>query len=332
MARLVFLGTPDAAVEPLRTLVDAGHDVVMVVSRPDKRRGRGGSLHPSPVKAAAIELGLEVTDILDDILAVSAELGVVVAYGRIIPEAVLDNLPMVNLHFSLLPRWRGAAPVERAILEGDAETGVCLMAVEAGLDTGGIYAQSDTTIGDDETVEELRSRLVVMGSRLLEEHLKDGIAGLPIARDQRGSPSYAEKILPAEHEIHWDQPAVQIHRVVRLGRAWTTFRGRRLRILRATEAPIGAATEMTTETMTEMASGMATEMATGTGDPEPAAIVIGETPADRRAPGTLEATTVTTGSEARIRMVTVQPEGRRPMDAQDWLRGVRPMPDERLGA
>ncbi len=316
MARLVFLGTPDAAVEPLRTLVDAGHDVVLVVSRPDKRRGRGGSLHPSPVKAAAVELGLEVTDRLGDILAVSAELGVVVAYGRIIPEAVLDHLPMVNLHFSLLPRWRGAAPVERAILEGDAETGVCLMAVEAGLDTGGIYAQSDTTIDDDETVDELRSRLVAMGSRLLEEHLKDGIAGLSIARDQRGTPSYAEKILAAEHEIHWDQPAVQIHRVVRLGRAWTTFRGRRLRILRATEAPIGAATEMTT----------------GTEDPDAVAVVSGETPVERRAPGTLEATTVTTGSEARIRMVTVQPEGRRPMDAQDWLRGVRPMPNERLGA
>ena len=327
MARLVFLGTPDAALEPLRTLVDAGHDVVLVVSRPDKRRGRGGSLHPSPVKAAALELGLEVTDRLDDILAVSAELGVVVAYGPIIPEAVLDRLPMVNLHFSLLPRWRGAAPVERAILEGDAETGVCLMAVEAGLDTGGIYAESDTTIGDDETVEELRSRLVDMGCRLLQEHLKDGIAGLPVARDQRGRPSYAEKILPAEHEIHWDQPAVQIHRVIRLGRAWTTFRGRRLRILRATESPIGPPTEAATEAPTEAATGMAT----GTVDPE-AVTGVGETPVHRPDPGTLEATTVTTGSEARIRLVTVQPEGRRPMDAHDWLRGVRPAPDERLGA
>ncbi len=155
MARLVFLGTPEAAVQPLRTLVRAGHDVALVVTRPDKRRGRGAALVPSPVKAAATELGLPVTDSLDDAVGVGAELGVVVAYGRIIPVAVLDRLPMVNLHFSLLPRWRGAAPVERAILEGDAETGVCLMAVEAGLDTGAIYAEVATAIDEDETADEL---------------------------------------------------------------------------------------------------------------------------------------------------------------------------------
>ena len=131
MARLVFLGTPEAAVAPLRTLVSAGHDVALVVSRADKRRGRGSGLVPSPVKSAALDLGLAVTDDLAACHAVGAELGVVVAYGRIIPVAMLDRLPMVNLHFSLLPRWRGAAPVERALLEGDAETGVCLMAVEA---------------------------------------------------------------------------------------------------------------------------------------------------------------------------------------------------------
>ena len=124
MARLVFLGTPEAAVAPLHTLVDAGHDVALVVTRTDKRRGRGSGLVPSPVKAAALELGLPVTASLDDIPDTGAELGVVVAFGRIIPVSILDRVPMVNLHFSLLPRWRGAAPVERAILEGDAETGV----------------------------------------------------------------------------------------------------------------------------------------------------------------------------------------------------------------
>jgi methionyl-tRNA formyltransferase len=312
MARLVFLGTPEAAVPPLRTLVDAGHDVALVVSRPDKRRGRGASLQPSPVKVAARELGLEVTDSLNDVLEVSAELGVVVAYGRIIPVAVLDHLPMVNLHFSLLPRWRGAAPVERAILEGDAETGVCLMAVEAGLDTGGIYAESDTTIGDDETADELRSRLVLMGCDLLETYLKEGIAGLPIARDQKGRPSYAEKILPAEHEIHWDQPAAQIHRVIRLGRAWTTFRGRRIRILRATEVPGGS----------PLGNGDAGESSAGSGGVR----------GDRALPGVLDGATVTTGGESRIRLISLQPEGKRPMGADDWLRGVRPEPNERLGA
>jgi len=297
MARLVFLGTPDVAVAPLRTLVDAGHDVALVVSRPDKRRGRGASLVPSPVKAAALELGLDITDSLDDVPGVGAELGVVVAYGRIIPTAVLDQVPMVNLHFSLLPRWRGAAPVERAILEGDAETGVCLMAVEAGLDTGGIYAESDTVIGDDETADELRARLVVMGCRLLEHHLGSGFAGLPVARDQVGQPSYAEKILPVEHRIHWEQDAVQIHRVIRLGRAWTTFRGRRLRILRAAVQPDG-----------------------------PSAGSDGAGP-----PGKLEEGTVTAGDGARLCLLTVQPEGGRPMDVGDWLRGSRPERNERLG-
>ena len=107
MARLVYLGTPDAAVPPLRTLVDAGHDVALVVSRPDKRRGRGGALVPSPVKAAALDLGLTVTDDLAEATGVGAELGVVVAYGRIIPESVLEQLAMVNLHFSLLPQVAG---------------------------------------------------------------------------------------------------------------------------------------------------------------------------------------------------------------------------------
>ncbi|MBF6556131.1 MAG: methionyl-tRNA formyltransferase [Acidimicrobiales bacterium] len=311
MARLVYLGTPATAVAPLHTLVDAGHDVALVVTRADKRRGRGNEVLPSPVKAAAHQLGLPVTDRLDDVLAVGAELGVVVAYGRIIPAAVLDHLPMVNLHFSLLPRWRGAAPVERAILEGDAETGVCLMAVAAGLDTGGIYAECDTLIDDDETVDELRSRLVAMGCDLLEEHLKGGVAGLPLARDQIGVPSYAEKILPHEYEIVWDQPAVQIHRVIRLGRAWTTFRGRRLRILRATEAPGG------------MPVG---EPATTGGAPGPGAAV-----GAGSVPGALDGPTVTTGSESRIRLITVQPEGKRRLEVQDWLRGVRPGPHERLG-
>ena len=146
---------------------------------------------------------------------------------------------MVNLHFSLLPRWRGAAPVERAILEGDAETGVCLMAVEAGLDTGGIYAELDTAIGEEETADELRTRLVVMGCRLLADHL-----GRRARRDCRSpatrsaSPPTPRRSIPSELELRWEQPGHQIRRVIRLGRAWTTFRGRRLNILRATGAPV----------------------------------------------------------------------------------------------
>jgi methionyl-tRNA formyltransferase len=297
VARLVYLGTPDAAVAPLRTLVAAGHDVALVVSRPDKRRGRGGALTPSPVKAAALGLGLTVTDDLAEATTVGAELGVVVAYGRIIPVGVLDALAMVNLHFSLLPRWRGAAPVERALLEGDAETGVCLMAVEAGLDTGAVYAVEATGIDPDETVDELRGRLVAIGCRMLEEYLADGRAGLPTPHEQAGNPTYADKLLAHEFELDWTRSALHLRRVVRLGRAWTTFRGRRLRVLSATAvAPDDP------------------------GAPGPLA------------PGELAGTVVGAGEGSRLALVTVQPEGKRPMDADAWLHGVRPRPDERLGA
>jgi methionyl-tRNA formyltransferase len=228
--RLVFLGTPEAAVPPLRALLEAGFEVPLVVSQPDRKRGRGGALSPSPVKAAALELGLPVTDRVDDVLDIRADLGVVVAYGRLIKPHVLDRLPMVNLHFSLLPRWRGAAPVERAILAGDPETGVCVMALEEGLDTGGVYARRVVPIGDEETAGALRRRLVEVGTELLVATLSEGL-GEP--EPQVGEPVYAAKIDPAELEIDWTEPAVAVHRLVRLGRAWTTFRGRRLKVLAA---------------------------------------------------------------------------------------------------
>ncbi len=219
-------------------LVEAGHDIALVVSRPDKKRGRGGALVPSPVKTAAEELGLPVTDRVDDVLEAGAELGVVVAYGRLIKPHILAVLPMVNLHFSLLPRWRGAAPVERAILAGDTETGVCLMAVEAGLDTGPVYRCERVDIGTEETADELRARLATIGARLLVEELDTGLGS---ATRQEGAAAYAAKLDPEELRLDWSRPAEDLHRVVRLGRAWTTFRGRRLRVLRATVAEAGPA-------------------------------------------------------------------------------------------
>jgi methionyl-tRNA formyltransferase len=227
--RLVFLGTPDVAVRPLRALHDAGFEIPLVVSRADKRRGRGGALVPSPVKQLATELGIPVTDQVDDVLGVGADVGVVVAFGRIIKPHVLAALPMVNVHFSLLPRWRGAAPVERAILAGDRETGVCIMDVEEGLDTGGVYACEAVTIGDDETLDELRARLVSIGTELLLDVLRDG---LDEPRPQEGEPTYADKVDPAELHLEWTQTAREVHAHVRLGDAWTTFRGKRLKVWR----------------------------------------------------------------------------------------------------
>jgi methionyl-tRNA formyltransferase len=221
-------------VPTLRGLVAAGHDVALVVSRADKRRGRGGTPTPSPVKAAALELGLPVGESPDDVVGAGVELGVVVAYGRIIRPPLLGSIPLVNVHFSLLPRWRGAAPVERAILAGDEVTGVCVMGLEAGLDTGPVYRRAETPIGADETVGQLRDRLADLGRDLLVAALADGL-GDP--DPQSGDPTYAEKITPAELRIDWATPAAEILRVVRLERAWTTWKGKRLLVLAAAPAP-----------------------------------------------------------------------------------------------
>ena len=232
--KLVFLGTPDMAVPPLRALVDAGHEVVLVVTRADKRRGRGGATTPSPVKAAALELGLPVTHQVDDVLGAAeqgAELGVVVAFGQIIKPHVLAALPMINLHFSLLPRWRGAAPVERAMLAGDDLTGVCVMRVEEGLDTGGVYAVRRVPISDTVTAAELRAELVTAGTEALVETLSAPVAEwIGEAYPQEGEATYAEKFTPDEFEIDWAVPVVDIHRLIRVGGAWTTFRSKRLKI------------------------------------------------------------------------------------------------------
>jgi methionyl-tRNA formyltransferase len=272
----------------LRAIVDAGHEVGLVVTRPDKRRGRHEPPRPSPVKAVALELGLPVATRAEDALAVGAELGVVVAYGRIIKNEVLEHLPLVNAHFSLLPRWRGAAPVERAILAGDTVTGVCLMAIDEGLDTGPVYRCEQVAIGPEETAAELRSQLATLGASLLVAALATGL-GEPVP--QHGEPTYAQKIEPADLFLDWQRPAVELHRVVRLGRAWTTWRGRRLLVLaaRVSDRPDGA-----------------------------------------RAPGQLQGDVVVTG-QGGLRLVTVQPEGRGPMAAADWLRGARPRLNESVG-
>ena len=233
--KLVYLGTPDIAVPPLRALADAGHEIVLVVTRADKRRGRGGSVTPSPVKAAALELGLPVSHSVDDVLDAvrddGAELGVVVAFGQIVKPHVLDRIRMVNLHFSLLPRWRGAAPVERALLAGDPVTGVCVMALEEGLDTGGVYARRDVPIGAETTAAELRSELVDVGTSLLVDTLDRPLdAWIDHPEPQVGDITYASKFASADFEIDWSLPAADVHRLIRVGGAWTTFRGKRLKI------------------------------------------------------------------------------------------------------
>jgi methionyl-tRNA formyltransferase len=290
--RLVYLGTPQIAVPPLQAIVAAGHDVALVVTRDDRRRGRGSAVLPSPVKATALELGLPVTSRIDDLLSLDGdrrpELGVVVAYGRLIKPHILDALPMINVHFSLLPRWRGAAPVERALLAGDDVTGVCVMAVEEGLDTGGVYARREVPIGARTTAAELRSQLVDVGTQLLLDVLA---RPLPAPEPQHGETTYAAKIEPFELEVDWNSPAVDVDRWVRVGGAWTTFRGRRIKLHEVAVTP-------------------------EPGEP-------GRLAAD--------GSTVGTGAGS-VLLVTVQPEGRPPMPWRAFANGARPRPGEALGA
>jgi methionyl-tRNA formyltransferase len=290
--KLAFLGTPPVAAGTLQALVSAGHDVRLVVTRPDTRRGRGPGETPSAVKKAALELGLPVSHKPADVTACGAELGVVVAYGRLIKHEVLAVLPMVNVHFSLLPRWRGAAPVERALLAGDAETGVCIMALEEGLDTGPVFDRAAVPIEPEETAAELRQRLGEVGNRLLLHRLEVGLSG---AQPQQGEVTYAAKLAPAELELDFAQPAEVCLRLVRVGRAWSTWRGKRLLVHRA--RALGG----------------------------PDRLAVGEL-----APGEIEGNMVGTG-DGLLELVVVQPEGKPAMAGTAWARGARPSVGERLG-
>jgi methionyl-tRNA formyltransferase len=241
--RLVYFGTPAASVPPLRALQRAGHEIAFVVTQPDRRRGRGNAVVPSPVKEAAVELGLPVLtprrarEVIDEVASRGAELGVVVAFGQLLPAALLDALPrgFVNVHFSLLPRWRGAAPVERALLAGDTETGVTIMQLDEGLDTGPVYSRAITRIGPDETAGDVTTALVLLGADLLVATLPEIPTRAP--EPQQGEPTYADKLTVEEFELHFDAPVDELVRMVRAGNprpgAWTTVHGARVKVWRA---------------------------------------------------------------------------------------------------
>lgn len=300
--RIVYLGTPELAVAPLDALLAAGVEVALVVTRPDVRRGRGSATTPSPVKARALARGIPVTSDVHDVLGLADAgpiAGVVVAFGERIPDEVLARVPMLNLHFSLLPRWRGAAPVERAILAGDAETGACVMSVVPEMDAGPVHASARTAIGPGDTTESLRSRLLALGVPLLVAAVRDGVGeGEP----QRGAPVHAAKIRAADLRLDWSRPAVELARVVRVGGAYATLpSGARLGVRSASAGAVDAAMR-------------------------------------DAAPGTLGVGTVDGGDAILVRvgdgvlaLREVQPEGRGAMDAGAWWRGARLAPGDRLG-
>ncbi|MDG2454130.1 MAG: methionyl-tRNA formyltransferase, partial [Paracoccaceae bacterium] len=221
--RVIFMGTPDFSVPVLDALVEAGHDVVAAYCQPPRPAGRGKKDRPSPVQARAEALGIEVRhpvsikgpQELADFAALEADIAVVVAYGLILPQAVLDapKWGCLNIHASLLPRWRGAAPIHRAILAGDAETGVCIMQMEAGLDTGPVLSRESFAIGDEETTGELHDRLSALGARMIVDALaRDDV--MAVSQDAEGV-TYAAKIDKAEARVDWAAPAAVVDRQIR---------------------------------------------------------------------------------------------------------------------
>lgn len=306
--RVVFMGTPEAAVPSLHAVAEA-QDVVAVYTQPDRPKGRGRREAPSPVKVAAHHLGLEVaeprnlrsTEEVHRLRAYRPDVVAVVAFGQILTPEILEvpELGCVNVHFSLLPRWRGAAPVERAILAGDAVTGVTTMLMDPGLDTGPVLLTASEPIRDDDTGGSLTERLAGLGATLLVRTLEGLQGGTLAPRPQPDDgATYAQKIQAPEGELDFSEPAEDLARRVRALHphpgAYTSFRGKRLKIW--TAVPEG-------------------------GEGTPGEIV------EVAEPGPL----VACGS-GRLRLDEVQPEGKRRMSGQDFVRGYRPETGEVLGA
>lgn len=301
--RVVFAGTPEVALPSLRALIDSPHEVSAVVTRPDARVGRGRRLRFSPVKEMALEAGIEVLtpqrasdpEFLTRLAELAPDTCPVVAYGEIVPAAALaiPRHGWVNLHFSLLPAWRGAAPVQHAVIAGDAQTGATTFRLEEGLDTGPILGMLRTPVGARETSGELLQRLAKDGAALLLEsldRLADGTATFT-AQPAEGI-SYAPKISVADARVDWGATSARIDAHVRgctpAPGAWTMFRGERVKVF-----PV---------TTTDGAS--------------PSVVEPGRITATKR---TVQ---VMTG-DGTVELDRVQPSGKKPMDAADWARGVR---------
>lgn len=221
--KIVFAGTPQFAALALRAILAAGHQVALVLTQPDRTAGRGLALHASAVKALALASGIEVFQpqslrdpaAQESLRAVGTDVFIVAAYGLILPQAVLDmpRFGCINIHASLLPRWRGAAPIQRAILAGDSQTGVCIMQMEAGLDTGPVLLSENLPIAADDNTASLHDKLAALGARLIVEAL--GKLPLPRCPQADSGITYASKIEKAEAPLDWRLPAVQLARQVR---------------------------------------------------------------------------------------------------------------------
>ena len=308
--RLVFAGTPAVAVPSLDAIAASGHDLVAVVTRPDAPAGRGRRLVRSPAAAWADERGIEVLtperprepEFQDRLRQLAPDCVPVVAYGALVPPSALE-IPQhgwVNLHFSLLPAWRGAAPVQHAIMAGDELTGAATFQLEAGLDTGPVFGVVTEPIGPRDTAGDLLGRLAVSGAGLLVATL-DGIADGSLRAEPQPAEgiSLAPRIETVDARVDWTLPAHVVDRRVRgvtpAPGAWTTWRGDRLRL-----GPVEPRRDRTDLSPAQLST-------------EPDGVLVGT-------------------SGGAVRLGSVQPAGKRVLPAEDWARGARPRPDERLGA
>ncbi|MBU3058592.1 methionyl-tRNA formyltransferase [Pseudomonas indica] len=246
--RIVFAGTPEFAAEHLKALLDTPHRIVAVYTQPDRPAGRGQKLMPSPVKQLAVQHDIPVLqpktlrdpDAQAELAALQPDLMVVVAYGLILPQAVLDIPPLgcINSHASLLPRWRGAAPIQRAVEAGDAESGVTVMRMEAGLDTGPMLLKASTPIEAGDTGGSLHERLAALGSKAVTEAVDALAAGTLVGEVQDDAlATYAHKLNKDEARLDWSRPAVELERRIRAFMPWpvchTTLNGETLKVLAA---------------------------------------------------------------------------------------------------
>ncbi len=290
--KIVFMGSPDFSVPVLEALIAAGHEIVAVYCQPPRPAGRGKKDRPTPVQARAEELGLMVRhpkslrndEAQAEFAALNADIGVVVAYGLILPQTILDAPARgcLNIHASLLPRWRGAAPIHRAIMAGDHETGVCIMQMDAGLDTGAVLNRHAIEIDPEETTGSLHDRLSELGARAITEALENLDTLTPDPQPETGV-TYAEKIDKAEARVDWSKPADEVSRLIRglspFPGAWCEMDGERVKLLGA-------------------------RLVAGTGSP-------GEV---------LAPLTVACGSGA-VEITKAQRPGKRAMEAGEFLRG-----------
>lgn len=311
--QLVFAGTPEVALPSLEALLASDHEVVAVITRPDAPSGRGRSLKPSPVAARALELGIEVLrparprdpDFVARLTKIAPDCAPVVAYGALIPQHVIDipTYGWVNLHFSLLPAWRGAAPVQHAVLHGDAVTGASTFQLVAALDAGPVFGTVTDTVGPTDTSGDLLTRLAQSGAQLLRTTMDDLAAGTARSVEQpTDGITLAPKLTVEDGRVDWSADAVVIDRLVRgcspAPGAWTTFRGERLKVLTARPGEPG---EPGQETLT---------------------------------PGMLRVTkrSVQVGTAgAPLELIQIQAQGKKPMVAADWARGVTFVAGETLG-